>query len=185
MWDLCCCTRVFLSLRQAEGLLSSCSAQATLCGDFSCRARVLGAQDPVAVVFRLCCSEACGIFSDQGSNRCPCIGRQVLIHWTLREVPPRNLAFILQPWVSVTPLPRLLPQPEPEVPPVCSQAAALSSRTGVLTLPHYTAVLFPFPCLDSELRVDERLSHLSLKPLRFLSSLAPTGECRACWIVCA
>ena len=68
--DLCCCTRVFLSLRQTEGLLSSCSAQASLCGDFSCRARALGAQAPVAVVFRLRCSKAYGIFPDQGSNWC-------------------------------------------------------------------------------------------------------------------
>ena len=46
--DHCCCTRVFLSLRQAGRLLSSCSAQASLCGDFSCRAWALGAQAPVS-----------------------------------------------------------------------------------------------------------------------------------------
>ena len=30
----------------------------------------------------------CGIFPDQGSNHVPCIGRQILKHWTTREVPP-------------------------------------------------------------------------------------------------
>ena len=78
--DHCCCTRVFLLLRQAGRLLFSCSAQASLCGDFSRRAWALGAQAPVSVVLRLCCSEACGIFLDQGSNRCP-------LHWQAGSYP--------------------------------------------------------------------------------------------------
>ena len=31
------------------------------------------------------CSVACGIFSDQGSTRVPCIGRQILNHCATRE----------------------------------------------------------------------------------------------------
>ena len=30
---------------------------------------------------------ACGILSDQGLNLVPCIGRQILTHWTTRDVP--------------------------------------------------------------------------------------------------
>ena len=33
-------------------------------------------------------SAACGIFPDQGSNPCPCIGRQILNHCATREGPP-------------------------------------------------------------------------------------------------
>ena len=40
-----------------------------------------------AVVPGLGCSAACRIFPDQGSNLCPpCIGRQILNHWTATEV---------------------------------------------------------------------------------------------------
>ena len=38
------------------------------------------------VVQRLSCPTACVIFLDQGSNLCPCIGRQIHSHWTTREV---------------------------------------------------------------------------------------------------
>ena len=34
------------------------------------------------------CSTACGIFPDQGSNPCPCIGRQILNHCATREAQP-------------------------------------------------------------------------------------------------
>ena len=40
----------------------------------------------VVVVPGLSCTAACGIFRDQESNLCPCIGRQILNHWTTREV---------------------------------------------------------------------------------------------------
>ena len=46
----------------------------------------LQSTDSVVEVYTLNCPGACGIFSDQGSNQCPCIGRQVLNHWTTREV---------------------------------------------------------------------------------------------------
>ena len=50
---------------------SSCNLRALECGLSS-------------YVDTLSCSMACGIFPDQGSN--PCIGRQMLIHCTTREV---------------------------------------------------------------------------------------------------
>ena len=46
----------------------------------------------VAMSHGLCCSAACGIFPDQGSNVC---GRQILYHWTTKEAPqlPAFLSF--------------------------------------------------------------------------------------------
>ena len=40
----------------------------------------------VAVVHGLSCSEARGIFLDQGLNPVPCVGRWILNHWTTRKV---------------------------------------------------------------------------------------------------
>ena len=37
------------------------------------------------------CSAACGIFPDQGSNPCPCIGRRILNHCVTREAPAATL----------------------------------------------------------------------------------------------
>ena len=39
------------------------------------------------VVNGLSCPGACGISSDYGSNLCPCIGRWIFNHWTIREDP--------------------------------------------------------------------------------------------------
>ncbi|XP_055399630.1 all trans-polyprenyl-diphosphate synthase PDSS1 isoform X6 [Bubalus kerabau] len=51
------------------------------------RARALGAQAPVAVVFRLRCSEAFGIFPDQGSNWCSLHSQELFISTAeLREM---------------------------------------------------------------------------------------------------
>ena len=41
----------------------------------------------VVVAHGSSCSTACGIFPDWGSNRVPCIGRQILNHCTTREAP--------------------------------------------------------------------------------------------------
>ena len=46
--------------------------------------RMVARQAPLSVGF----SRWDGLFPDQGSIRVPCIGRQVLNHWTTREVPP-------------------------------------------------------------------------------------------------
>ena len=83
----------FLELRLVGATLH-CGARASHCRGFSCcRAWALGAQASVVVahglsscgswalerrlsgvMHRLCCSVACGIFLDQGSNPCP-------LHW--------------------------------------------------------------------------------------------------------
>ena len=76
-----------------RGLFSTCSAQASHCGCFfCCRARALGTGASVVVAPGLWNTgsivvaqgfnsfKACGIFPDQGSNLCPCIGRQILHH---------------------------------------------------------------------------------------------------------
>ena len=68
------------------GLLYSCSAWASHCGGFfCCRAQTLGPVDLVTVAHGT--KMAWGLFLDQGSNPCPCIGRQIVNHWTTREVP--------------------------------------------------------------------------------------------------
>ena len=86
--------RVFSLAAMREGSYSSCSVQASHSGDFShCGAWAPGSQasgagapgfsgatprlqstGSVVVVHELSCSEACGIFPDQGSNPC-------LLHW--------------------------------------------------------------------------------------------------------
>ena len=73
----CCCTRVFPVCGE-HGLLSGCPAGASHCGGpCRCRAQAIrstgvspATHGPVAVMHRLGCSEACGIFLDQGSNPC-------------------------------------------------------------------------------------------------------------------
>ena len=57
------------------------------CGDFSCwGTHALGVLASVIVAHRLSCSEACGIFPDQGLNPCPLHCRQILIHCTTKNV---------------------------------------------------------------------------------------------------
>ena len=45
----------------------------------------------VVAVPGLSCSAARGIFPDQGSNLCPCIGRWIPNCWTTREVPGKTV----------------------------------------------------------------------------------------------
>ena len=55
-----------------QRLLSSCSAQASHCNDFSCcRAQALGHASSVVAAYRPSRPTACGILLDQGSNLCP------------------------------------------------------------------------------------------------------------------
>ena len=70
---LCCFEWAFSSCDEL-GLVSSCSAWASHCGDFFC------CGGSVVVVQRLSCPEACGIFLDQGSKLYRCIGRRILKH---------------------------------------------------------------------------------------------------------
>ena len=73
----------FLQLQQARAMLR-CGAQASYCGSFSCcRAQALGVKASVVATLGLwstgsvvvthwpSCSEACGIFPDQGWNTSP------------------------------------------------------------------------------------------------------------------
>ena len=102
------CTRAFSSCEE-WGLLSSCGARASLCGGFpSCRAWALGTWTSVAVAqgliscswrplehvgFSSCGTQAqlcaCYLVSPQARDQTcvPCIGRQILIHYTTRETP--------------------------------------------------------------------------------------------------
>ena len=69
MLGLLCCQRAFSTC----SILSSCISQASHCRDFSC----CGAQ---GLELRHNCPEACGIFSDQGSNVFP-------LHWLVDSQP--------------------------------------------------------------------------------------------------
>ena len=61
---LCCCRQAF----------SSCGARPS-CDGSSARGTVSRCTGSVVVALRLSCSEACGIFLDQGSNPFPLAGR--------------------------------------------------------------------------------------------------------------
>ena len=77
------------------GATLRCGVQASHCGGFSCcRAQALGTRASVVVAHGLSCSAVCGIFPDQGSNRAPCIGRQILNHCATREVPTLGLSIL-------------------------------------------------------------------------------------------
>ena len=68
---LCCCMQAFFSCEEQE-VLSSCSAQASYCGCFSCCREGAPIQAlSVVVVQGLSCSVACEIFLEQGLNQCP------------------------------------------------------------------------------------------------------------------
>ena len=86
---LCCSAWAFSSFGKWElvpscserGLPSNCSVWAPHCGGFSCcRVPALGALASLVVAHGLKCPVACGIFPDQGSNRCP-------LHWQADSLP--------------------------------------------------------------------------------------------------
>ena len=54
----------------------------------SFRSSVSRARGCSHVACGLRCDVGCGILPDQGSNRDRCDGRQILVHWTTREVQP-------------------------------------------------------------------------------------------------
>lgn len=66
-------------------------AVASRCGSFSWRGRSSRHTGSAVAVHRLNCLGACGILLDQGSNPCPCIGRQAPNHWTTKEVPTSTI----------------------------------------------------------------------------------------------
>ena len=65
----CYLTNLFLDVL---GLL--CGVRASHCSGFPCGAQAVGTRAPGVVGYRPCCSDACGIFPDQGLNLCP-------LHW--------------------------------------------------------------------------------------------------------
>ena len=67
--------------------LSSCGVQASHCGGFSCcGARALECMGLSSCAHGLSCPIAHKILPDQGSNPCPLHCRQILNHWTPREL---------------------------------------------------------------------------------------------------
>ena len=62
------------------GAVLHCSSWASHCGGFSGGAQALECMGLVAVVCRLSCSVACGVFPDQGLNPC-------LLHWQADSLP--------------------------------------------------------------------------------------------------
>ena len=86
------------------GLLSRCNA-GSCCGEFSCsRAWVLGQVDSVAVAHGLSCTVSCGIFLDQGSNRCPRRWQRNPLSLSHQGSPHRtfcsSLPSVVVPWVE-------------------------------------------------------------------------------------
>ena len=77
-----------LSLVAVSGGYSLCGVEASHCGGFSsCRAWALEyAGFSLLVCPGLSCSKECGTFLDQDLTHTPCSGRQILNHWTTREV---------------------------------------------------------------------------------------------------
>ena len=93
-----CCVLAFSSCDK-RGILSSCNAWASHWGSFPCyRTWVLRVLASAAVVLKLSCSEALGVFPVWSSNLCPCIGRWTLSLWTIREV--QQLTMSIDNWHS-------------------------------------------------------------------------------------
>ena len=96
---LCCCVQAFSSCGE-QGLLFIMVHRllivvASLVAEH--RLQDVWASKVAAHEFSSCGTRTwlpteCGIFPDQGSNPCPCIGRQILIH--TREVPRQILDWV-------------------------------------------------------------------------------------------
>ena len=76
-----------LLLVVVSGGYCSCRGWASHHSGFSC-CRTLALERRLSSCAQgLSCPKARGIFPDQGLNPVPCIGRQILNHWSTREVP--------------------------------------------------------------------------------------------------
>ena len=76
-----------LSLYGCIWAFSNYDGSISHCGGSSCLG--VWALEPtgsIVVMNQLSCPSARGIVPDQGSNHIPCIGRQILNHWTTRKV---------------------------------------------------------------------------------------------------
>ena len=76
-----------LSLYGCMWVFSSCGGCISHCGGSFCLGVwTLEPTGSIVVVNQLSCPSARGIVPEQGSNHIPCIGRQILNHWTTRKV---------------------------------------------------------------------------------------------------
>ena len=87
---LCCCTQTFSSCRErgllfvaVHGLLIAVASLVAEHGLQACGLQQLWHMGSVVVAHGLCCSAACGIFLDQGSNPCS-------LHWQADSQPLRH-----------------------------------------------------------------------------------------------
>ena len=83
---LCCCTPAFSSFGEPGLLARCCVGLLTVVVSPVVEHRLCGTAAAVVAVDGPGCPAACGIFLDQGLKPCPCFGRQILNHWTTREV---------------------------------------------------------------------------------------------------
>ena len=99
-----------------RGLFSSCRDQASHCWDCCCGARALGHTGSGVAIHGLRCSEACGMFPDQGLNL-------RLLHWQAHSSPRNHQVILGERSLLSTML----------VLPLCRRAAS-SLGAGVLTV---------------------------------------------------
>ena len=78
-----CSTQAFSTCSEQGGLLSACSAQSSHCAGFSCGAQAVGHRHTGLVA-----PQHVGSSQTRDQTCGPCIGRQILNHWTTREVQP-------------------------------------------------------------------------------------------------
>ena len=91
------------------------------------------------MAYGLSCSAACGIFLDQGSNRVPCAGRQILNHCATREAP--SLGFLVECSLCVQTGTRVLRESPSLARPCLLQEIDPSSPTPVVLLCHLLSQL--------------------------------------------
>ena len=91
---LCCCVRAFSSCGN-QGLLSSCGARAAHCSGFhGAESRV---QASAVVAQQLVALQHMDSSRSRGRTHAPCIGGQILNHWTSREVQISVYRFFVAP----------------------------------------------------------------------------------------
>ena len=84
-----CSTQAFSTCGEQGGLLSTCSAQPSHCDGFSCcAAQALGHRLQQLWHTGLVAPQHVGSSQTRDQTCVPCTGRQILNHWTTREVQP-------------------------------------------------------------------------------------------------
>ena len=143
MLGLHCCSRAYLVAER--GLVSSGGARASGCRGFPCY-RLQGAQASVVEVHGLNCLQHVGSSRPRDRTRVLCIGRQILNHWTTREV-LHDLIFTPEQYavaqITVTSL-VLSPPTSPVIRDVLPILAFLfHNRTELVPAPGTLHALFP------------------------------------------